>query len=144
MGLFSKIAGMQPSKTATDDVLLLHGMLLMAAADGQMEANEIAHVETFFNTLPDFEGKEFGKLIEQANKVIARFGGFKESVKSLSEIKSDAVRKKCFVLAADIAMSSGDVDESEEQMLETMQRILNIDDDLAHKTLEILALKYAR
>jgi uncharacterized tellurite resistance protein B-like protein len=144
MGLFSKISGMQPAKKATDDVLLLHCMLLMSAADGQMEQSEIAHVETYFNTLPDFEGKDFGHLIEQANKVIARYGGMKESVKSLSEIQSEAVRKKCFVLAADIAMSSGDVDESEEQMLETMQRILNIDDELAQKTLEVLALKYAR
>ncbi len=144
MGLFSKIAGMQPQKQASDDVLLLHAMLLMSAADGQMEQSEIANVETFFSTLPEFEGKDFGHLIEQANKVIARYGGMKESVKSLAEIKSDATRRKAFVLAADIAMSSGDVDEAEEQMLETMQRILNIDDDLAQKVLEVLALKYAQ
>jgi uncharacterized tellurite resistance protein B-like protein len=144
MGLFSKIAGMTPTKKATDDVLLLHGMLLMSAADGQIEQSEISNLQTFFSTLPEFEGKDFGRLIEQANKVIARYGSMKESVKSLSEIQSDAVRKKCFILAADIAMSSGDVDEAEEQMLEAMQRILNIDDDLAHKVLEVLALKYAR
>ena len=144
MGLFSKIAGMQPQKQATDDVLLLHAMLLMSAADGTIEHSELSNVETFFNTLPEFEGKDFGHLIEQSNKVIARHGGMKESVKSLADIKSDSTRKKAFVLAADIAMSSGDVDESEEQMLETMQRILNIEDELAQKILEVLALKYAQ
>jgi thioredoxin-like negative regulator of GroEL len=47
------------------------------------------------------------------------------------------------VLAADIAMSSGDVDAAEEQLLEAMQRILNVQDDLARKILEVLQIKYA-
>ncbi|HVK75583.1 MAG TPA: hypothetical protein VM734_19770 [Kofleriaceae bacterium] len=41
-------------------------------------------------------------------------------------------------------MSSGDVDESEEELLEAMQRILGIDDALAQKSIEVLALKYAK
>ena len=32
---------------------------------------------------------------------------------------------------------------TEEELLEAMQRVLNIDDALAHKVLEVLALKYA-
>ena len=54
------------------------------------------------------------------------------------------MRKKAFVLAADIALSSGDVDESEEELLEAMQRVLNIDDQLASTIVQILALKYAK
>jgi len=68
----------------------------------------------------------------------------KSSLVVLSEIKSDAVRKKAFVLAVDIAMSSGDVDESEEEMLEAMQRILHIDEALANKITEVIALKYLK
>ena len=64
-------------------------------------------------------------------------------MKALAEIQSEAVRKKLFILAADIAMSSGDVDEVEDQMLETYQRLLNIDDATATKILEVLAIKYA-
>ena len=48
------------------------------------------------------------------------------------------------VLAVDIAMASGDVDENEEELLEAMQRVMNIDEDLAQKIVEVLALKYAR
>ena len=33
MGLFGKILGSQPAKKASDDVLLLHAMLLMASAE---------------------------------------------------------------------------------------------------------------
>ena len=63
---------------------------------------------------------------------------------ALAEISSEGVRKKTFVLAADIALSSGDVDEAEEELLEAMQRILQIDDALANKIVEVLALKYAK
>lgn len=38
MGLLAKVAsGSTPAKKATDDVLLLHGLLLMCSADGVME-----------------------------------------------------------------------------------------------------------
>jgi tellurite resistance protein len=60
----------------------------------------------------------------------------------LNDIQSDAVRRKAFVLAVDIAMSSGDIDESEEEMLEAMKRILRIDDALADRIIEVISLKY--
>lgn len=144
MGLLAKVtSGSQPVKKASDDVLLLHGLLLMCSADGVMEGTEMATLEAFYNTLPEFDGKDFDELLAQANKVVARHGNLKESVKAVAEISSEAVRKKLFVLSADIAMSSGDVDESEDRMLEAFQRLLNIDDATATKVLEVLSMKYA-
>jgi uncharacterized tellurite resistance protein B-like protein len=144
MGLLSRLVGGAPAKKATDDVLLLHGMLLMAGADGAVEQGEIATVEAFFNTLPEFTGKNFGELLQQANKIVAKHGNLRESIKALAEIESPAVKKKLFVLAADIAMSSGDIDESEDKMLETMQRLLGVDDNLATKVVEVLQMKYTK
>lgn len=144
MGLLDKVFGAKPTKKATDDVLLLHSMLLMCGVDGAVEASEIATIEAFVNTLPEFEGKDFDGLMAQAKKLASRYPNLKDSVNALSEIQSEAIRRKAFVLAVDIAMSSGDVDESEEELLEAMQPILQIDDELAHKIVEVLALKYAR
>ncbi len=144
MGLLSRIAGkVQPAKKASDDVLLFHGMLLMAGADGVLEGPERATVEAMFDTLPEFGDKDFGELLTQANKVVARYGNLQESIKALAEIESPVIRTKCFILAADIAMSSGDVDEAEDKMLDAMQRLLNVDDDTAAKVLEVLSMKYA-
>lgn len=144
MGLLSKVtAGATPQKKAGDDVLLLHGMMLMAGADGVIEGSEITTLQAFWNTLPEFQGKDFDQTLAEANKVVARYGNLKESIKALSEIESDAVRKKLFVLAADLAMSSGDVDENEDELLETMQRLLNIQDDEATSVLQVLTMKYA-
>ena len=43
-----------------------------------------------------------------------------------------------------IALSSGEVDEAEDKLLESMQKVLAVDDQLAAKIVEVLSLKYAR
>ena len=54
MGLLGKVFGGQPAKKASDDVLLLHSMILMAGADGVLEGAESAQLEAFNTTLPEF------------------------------------------------------------------------------------------
>ena len=118
-------------------------MLLMAGADGSIDQAELSTVQSFYDTLPEFKDKKFDELLSQANRIVAKHGGLKDSIKALGEIESPAVKKKCFVLAADIAMASGDIDEAEDKLLETMQRLLGIDDDFAHKVIDVLQTKYA-
>lgn len=142
MGLFSRLKRNAPAKKATEDALLVHAMLLMAGADGSIEKAELSTVQAFFDTLPEFKGKSFDDLLAQANDIVARHGGLKSSIQSLAEIESPAIKKKCFVLAADIALASGDVDEAEDKLLEAMQRLLGVDDELAQKIIEVLEIKY--
>ena len=148
MGLLGKFLGSTPAKAPTDDVLLLHSIFCMAAADGSIEDAEDEMIRAYANTLPEFrdmDGSEFNKAMEASVKIAHKYNrDMKSSLVVLNEIKSEAVRKKAFVLAVDIAMSSGDVDESEEEMLEAMQRILKIDDALANKILEVISLKYVK
>ena len=148
MGLLSRFMGGTPAKKPTDDVLLLHSIMCMAAADGMIEDTEDEMIRNYANTLPEFrdmDGAEFQKCFEQCVKISHKYNkDMKSSLQVLAEIQSDAVRKKAFVLAVDIAMSSGDVDENEEEMLEAMQRILHIDDALAQKAVEIIGLKYLK
>jgi uncharacterized tellurite resistance protein B-like protein len=143
MGLLSRLTGSQPAKKASDDVLLLHGMLLMAGADGTIEQSELSTVQAFFDTLPEFKGKSFDQLLSEANRVVAKHGNLKNSIAALGDIQSPAIKKKCFVLAADIAMASGDIDETEDKLLETMQRLLGVDDTFASKVIEVLQTKYS-
>ena len=148
MGLLGKFLGTQPAKKPTDDVLLLHSIFCMAAADGTIEDGEDEVIRAYANTLPEFrdmDGQEFQKCIDQSIKISHKYNrDMKSSLQVLNEIQSDAVRKKAFVLAVDIAMSSGDVDESEEEMLEAMQRILRIDEALAQRIVEVISLKYVK
>ena len=148
MGLLGRFLGTAPAKKPTDDVLLLHSIFCMAGADGAIEDAEHEMIRNYANTLPEFrdmDGAEFDKCIDQSRKIVHKYNrDMKSSLQALNEIESEAVRKKAFVLAVDIAMSSGDVDQAEEEMLEAMQRILRIDDDLARKTVEIIGLKYLK
>jgi hypothetical protein len=41
-------------------------------------------------------------------------------------------------------LSSGDVDEKEDALLEQLQQVLGIDAGTAQKVIEVLSLKYAR
>src|SRR5688572_29717272 len=124
MGLLGKFLGNKPAKKATDDVLLLHAMMLMSSADGVLEGSEIATLEGFINTLPEFKDADFDQQMAEAKKLRNKFRDVQDAVKALGEIQSDAIRKKAYILAADIAMSSGDVDEAEEELLDAMQRVL--------------------
>ena len=74
MGLLSKLTGsVTPQKKAADDALLLHGMMLMAGADGSIGQEEMAQVEGYFMALPEFEGKNFQDVYNEAVKVLRKF-----------------------------------------------------------------------
>ncbi len=145
MGLLSRLTGkIVPQKKAADDALLVHGMMLMCGADGSFDQEEVDTVNAYFSQLPEFEGKEFSDVYNEAVKCLKRFPSLKDSVKALSDLSSQGLKNKCYLLAADIAMSIGDVDEEEDQMLDAMQRVLGVDDSLAQKILEVLSLKYSK
>ncbi len=144
MGLLSKLTGMNSTKQPTDEVLLVHTMLLMAGADGVIEDEEIATVEAFATTLSEFKDKDFGQLVEDARKMMRKYPSVKESVAAIAGFSTPALKHKAFVLAADIAMASGDVDETEDQLLETMQRLLDIDDRSVQTIIWVLHQKYAK
>jgi hypothetical protein len=144
MGLLTRLAPGTANTKVGDEVHLLHGLMVMAAADGVLEESEWNTLRAYWSTLPEFKNQNFETVMGQVQKVINRFGNVRESINSLAEIQSDAVRKKLFVLAADLAMSSGDVDANEDQMLDSLQRVLNISDSLATQVLQVLSMKYAR
>jgi hypothetical protein len=148
MGLLSNVFAGQPTKKATDDVLLLLSMMLMCEADEVVEDAEEATSGAFAQTLPEFrdvEGLEWTRMVNDAQKILGRYKNREiEACMELQAIQSPAIRKKAFVLAADLALASGDIDAREEQLLVNMQRALGIDDQTAHQIVNVLAIKYAR
>lgn len=132
----------QATSISNDDLFLFHGMLLVAHPEGEISQSGLATLEGFFNTLPEFRGKDFDELLRQACKLQAKHGSLAESVKALEEIESSAVRVKLFVLAVDLAMSAGPLDSGREQLLEGLTEALQIDEETAVKVVAVLNLKY--
>lgn len=144
MGLLSRLTRkVTPQKKATDDVLLLHAMMLMCGADGSFDDEEVDTVRAYFSAVPEFHGKDFNEVYEEATKIVGRYSNLAESTKALGELSTEALKHKAFLMAADIAMSSGDVDENEDRMLDAMQRVMEVPDDIATKVIEVLTIKYA-
>ncbi|MCK6487157.1 MAG: tellurite resistance TerB family protein [Planctomycetes bacterium] len=143
MGLLGKIFGTTPRK-ASDDQLLVYGMMLMVGADGDVQQEELATLNSFVITLPEFRGKDLREVFRGAQQTLKGKKSVEDAVAALAGIESPAVKKKLYVVAADLALSSGDIDEGEEKLLEQMQKVLGIDDALATKVVEVLALKYQR
>jgi tellurite resistance protein len=137
-----------PRKKPTDDVLLLMSMMLMAEADEVVEDAEQATFCAFAQTLPEFrdvDGLDWTRMVNDAQKILGRYKNREiEAVQELAAIQSPAIRRKAFVLAADLALASGDIDAREEQLLVAMQRALGLDDQTAHAIVNVLAMKYAR
>lgn len=145
MGLLAKyFDGDAAVQSASDDVLLLHGMMCMAGADGVFDQAEIGLLEASFEQLPEFRGKDFDQLVAEARKIVSNYHSTLESVEALTELSSPAVKAKMFVLAAELALASGSIDEREDVMLEAMQRVLEIDAATAAKVLDVISMKYAR
>lgn len=142
MGLLSNLFG-GASKKAGDDILLLTGMIAMCAIDGDFQESEQITVAGFVSTLPEFRGKDIRSLMKQAGQQLKAAGSLSGLMTKLAAIESPAVRAKLFVLAADLAMSSGDIDEGEEKLLAEMQKALQVDDATAKKVVEVLSIKYA-
>lgn len=145
MGLLSRFtSSVMPAKTPEDDALLVHGMMLMCGADGMFDQEEVETVNAYFAQLPEFEGKDFHAVYNEAVKILRKYANLQESVKALGGLTTQNLKNKCFLLAADIAMSSGDIDENEDRMLDAMQRVLEVPDALGQKILEVLTIKYTK
>lgn len=131
------------TRRTRDAVLLLHGMMCIAGADGSFAEAEVRMVEAYFAQLPELRGEDFDALVAAAREVVEGYGSAIESLEALAGLSTPALKRKLFVVAVDIALASGQIDAREGAMLTALQVVLGIDDGLRDRVLEVLSLKYA-
>ncbi len=140
MGLFSKMK--KKALRTTDEVLLVEAMLCTSMADGDSQWEEGDLIRAFMNTLPELKDKDTYEIFEKAEKNVKLHGALNR-VKELVNLNSDTLKQKAFLLAMDVALSSGDIDDGEEAVLAAMQETLGIPDELAENIANVLMIKYA-
>ena len=126
-----------------DGLLLVLAMILMAGADGRFDACELSSIAGLLDLLPEFKDRDTDALLDAGINLATEFEDAQVAVRLLSRIQNEATRIKCYLVAADIAMSTGRVHVNEDVLLNAMQKILGIDDALAFNIMEVLSLKYA-
>lgn len=134
---------MGADRTGADAALLLHGMMCIAGADGSFAEAEMRMVEGYFVQLPELRGRDFDALMDEAHAIIERHDSSRDSLSELRKLSSPALKTKLFVVAVDIALATGQIDEREGSMLGALQGVLGIDDATAAQIEDVLMLKYA-
>jgi tellurite resistance protein len=125
-----------------DQQLLLEAMLCVAFADGDDQYEETNLVMAFANTLPELKNADAYEVFEKAKKNVKLHGAMARA-KELGNLSTDNLKQKAFLLAMDIALSSGEVDEGEEAVLATMAEVMKIPTDVSDRIAQVLSIKYS-
>lgn len=130
-------------KAPSNEVLLFHAMVLMAAVDGEFGAEEellirerVAHHPLFAKVDPD-------DLVAGSAALRKQYGGLLESVVALRDLPTDDLRAKCLALTLDVAYASHGVNGIEREMFGTLERLLDVSPAAARKIRAAVAKKYA-
>ena len=140
MGLFDKLK--KKALRVEDETLIVEAMLCVAMADGDDQWEETNLVRAFMETLPELKDKDTYEVYEAAEKNVKLHGALGR-VKELKNLATDALKQKAYLLAVDIALSSGDIDDGEEAVLGAMQETLGLDDEWCANVANVLMIKYS-
>lgn len=143
MGLFDKVLG----GGSTDKLTEAEGMagiaLCAIAADGMVTEEEAAGLGTSLSRMKLYRGmspRDINKMFEKLLKM-ARSQGVEVLMNQSAEAIKPALRPTAFALAVDLLFADGDVATEEKRYLEKIQKNLNVDDALAVKIVEVIAIK---
>lgn len=133
--VFAKYA---PSAGADDTLAraLVGGMLLAAAADGHVDAQEAAVLAGLAMTVPELKTRDFHELVDGATKRMSEGPAV-----AFGELgKLDASRNKAFALVAEVALVAGKGESG--TLLPKLREVIAPDPDVADGAVATFAAKY--
>jgi hypothetical protein len=135
MGLLRTLTSQASQGKAVDSGPLRDVLSAIGSVDGKLDEIERHLIQAMFDTLPQLrEHPATAPPRANRNALLA----------DLAKIGDEKLRRQCWVVAVELAIASEGVNEAEDQYLEQLQQALRIDDAFARKSVEVLAVKYAR
>ena len=142
MGLFDKVIGSSTDKL--NEAEGVAGIALCAvAADGVITEEEAAGLGTSLsrmNLFSKMSNRDVNKIFEKLIKVV-RSQGVEQLMTLSAEAVTKELRPTAFAIATDLLMADGNVAPEEKRFLEKIQKSLDVNDDLAVKIVEVIAIK---
>jgi hypothetical protein len=136
MGLLQELIARSNHGTAAEAGTLRDILSIMGTVDGKLDDAERAAIAGLYRTLPQLKAMpEPQAAPPRANR--ARL------LEELRQIEDERFRRQCFVVAVEVALSSGGANDSEDQYVEHLRAALRIDEPFARRVIEVLAYKYA-
>ncbi len=145
MGLFDKVLGKkdQGPFALNEREAFAAVSVAAVAADGVIEQEEVQHI--IFNLAEKklFSGYDTNDLIGILNRMAEaiRKRGVAVVLEAACKALSAEMRQTAFVLAADLVLADGVVEDKEKEFLEGFQKTLQIDDTTALKVVEVMLMK---
>ncbi len=109
---------------------LIYTMVIMSAADSEMDDAELGVIGQVVQTLPAFKGFDpdlLPRIAEDCADLIGTDGGLETIIKLVKQSLPARLRETAYALACDVAAADGKVSEEEIRLLELIRDGLDID-----------------
>ncbi len=145
MGLFDKILGGQSSENVRLSPAEAFAGLVLAVvgADGHISDDEVRAANAIFNRMRLFgpiTADQFSAMIDRLIGYLKKHGADWLLGKAVAALP-DELRETAFATAADLIFADGSVESSEQELVEKLQKSLQIPDELALKIVEVISIK---
>jgi tellurite resistance protein len=109
---------------------LIYTMVIVSAAEGDMDDNEMKAIGETVRRLPAFKGfdeNDLPKVAQSCASLLAEDDGFETVLTVIAEALPARLRETAYAIACDIAAANLDVDEEEMTVLQQIRWRLDID-----------------
>ena len=135
MGLLMKTLPERRQHGPRDEELLWNVIQTVTRVDGVVEPGEAAMADLLSRSVPQLRaGRADGRPIHTRKGLLDE----------LQKLDDPALARQLFVIAGETALASGDVNESEDQYVDHLRRVLRVDEAFAQRVIEVIGLKYGR
>ncbi|MFI8829330.1 hypothetical protein [Streptomyces sp. NPDC053431] len=124
---------------------MVHAMMIVCYNRKQITSQQLATVESYARSLPEFYGSDFQRYYAAAKALASSAAGdLRKAIGFLSIIESDELRLKTYYCCLELSLSGTDgrVAAQDEEVLTHIQTSLGISGDLASKLQSSIAVKY--
>ncbi len=145
MGLFDRVLGSGFSRDTTFDAREAFAGILLAtiAGDGHISDEEKEAFIAVSNRMQLFKTQsipEFNAMVDKLFGVSNRKGN-DTLLRLAAEALPAELQETAFTVATDMVFADGEVDDEEIRLLEVLQEALGIEEMLAQRVIEVLAIK---
>ncbi|MGI5380765.1 hypothetical protein ACQEV2_42650 [Streptomyces sp. CA-251387] len=125
---------------------MVHAMMIICFNGSKITSQQLATVESYAKSLPEFYGMDFQPYYEEAKKLASSAAGDTErAIDLLSIIESEELRTKAFYCCLELSLSNADAKATaqDEVVLSAIQSSLGVSAQTASQLRESIAVKYA-
>jgi tellurite resistance protein len=117
-------------KTISHHAALIYVMVVVAASDGSMSANELRAIGDLVKSLPVFRNFDHSRLVaisQECAQILQEPDGYAAVQGLVKEALPEELKETAYWLALEVALSDRRVALEEVRVIETLRRSLGID-----------------